>query len=68
MQYYAKAIYSGLVAFLGSIGTALLAVDDAGFGDLSTGVWVAAGVLGLVAGGGVLGWQAAPASVSTSVK
>jgi hypothetical protein len=68
MQYYAKAIYSGLVAFLGSIGTALLAVDDAGFGDLSAGVWVAAGVLGLLAFGGVLGWQAAPASVSTSVR
>ncbi len=68
MQLYVKAIYAGLVAGLGSIGTALLAVDGAGFGDLSTGVYVAAGVLALGAFGGILGWQAAPASVSTSVR
>ena len=68
MQFYVKALYAGAVAFLGSIGTALLAVEDAGFGDLSTGVWVAAALLGLVAFGGILGWQAAPASVSTSLR
>ena len=68
MQFYVKAVYAAAVGFLGSIGTALLAVEGAGFGDLSTGVWVAAGLLGLLGFGGILGWQAAPASVSTSVR
>ncbi len=68
MQLYVKAIYAALVAGLGSISTALLAVDGAGFGDLGTGVYVASGLLAVLAFGGILGWQALPASVSTSVR
>ncbi len=68
MQYYVKAVYAGLVGFLGSVSAALLAVDGAGVGDLSTGVWVAAALTGLLGLGGILGWQATPATISTSVK
>ena len=68
MQYYVKSVYAGLVAFIGPISGALLMSDEIGFSDLSTGTWVAAGLLGLLASGGVLGWQAAPASLSTSVR
>ena len=67
MQYFVKAIYAAAVAFVGPISGALLLSDEIGFSDLSTGTWVAAGLLALVAFGGVLGWQSAPASVSTSV-
>ena len=67
IQYYVKALWAGAVAFLGPIGGAL-ALPGVGFGDLSAGVWVAGAVLGLVAFGGVLGWQQAPASVSTSIR
>jgi len=69
LQYYVKAVYAGLVGFLGSISAALLAAGDgAGIDDLSLGVWVAAGLTGLLGLGGILGWQAAPASISTSVR
>ena len=68
IQYYVKALYAGVVAFIGPISGALLLSDEIGFSDLSTGTWVAAALLGLVAFGGVLGWQSAPASVSTSVR
>ena len=68
IQYLVKAIYSGLVAFVGPISGALLLSDEIGFSDLSTGTWVAAGLLGLIAFGGVLGWQEAPATVSTSIR
>jgi len=67
MQFYVKAVWAGAIAFLGPIGGAL-ALPDVGFGDLSAGVWVASLVLGLIAAGGVLGWQAAPPTVSTSVR
>ena len=67
IQYYVKAIWAGGLAFLGPISGAL-ALPSVGFGDLSAGVWVAAAVLGLVAFGGVLGWQQAPATVSTSIR
>ncbi len=68
MQYYVKAIYAGLVAFIGPISGALLVSDEIGFSDLSTGTWVAAAFLGLLGFGGVLGWQALPASVATSTR
>lgn len=68
MQFYVKAIYAGVVAFLGPIAGALLADESIGFGDLSAGVWLSAVILGLVALGGVLGWQAAPPTISTSVR
>ena len=67
-QYFVKALYAGLVAGLSSVSGALALGPDVGFGDLSTGVWVSAFVLGLAGFGGVLGWQAAPPTVSTSVR
>ena len=67
-QYYVKALYAGVLAGLSSVSGALLAVPGTGLGDLSTGVYISAAVLGLAAFGGVLGWQAAPAAVSTSVR
>lgn len=66
-QLYVKALYAGVLAFLGPIAGALLADDALGFGDLGAGVWLSAAILGLVAFGGILGWQKAPASVSTSI-
>ena len=68
MQYYVKAVWAGAVAFLGPIGVLLLATPELGLGDLSAGVWVSSAVLGLVAFGGVLGWQQAPPTISTSVR
>ncbi len=68
MQYFVKGIYAAVVAFVGPISGALLLSDEVGFSDLSTGTWVAAGLLALVAFGGVTGLQAAPAAVSTSTR
>ncbi len=68
MQFYVKALYAAAVAFVGPISGALLLSDEIGFSDLSTGTWTAAGLLALIAFGGVLGWQAAPATVSSSVR
>lgn len=68
MQYYVKAAYAGLVTALGAILTALQAVEGAGIGDLGTAAWVTIALATVVAVGGVLGLQAAPASVSTSVR
>ena len=63
IQYAAKAIYAGLVTFLGS----LLAVMQSA--DVITGAsWIAIALATVVAIGGVLGLQAAPARISTSVK
>ena len=67
-QYLVKAIYAGAVAFLGPIVTLLLADDQLGFADISTGVWMSAILFAIVAFGGVLGLQTAPATVSTSLK
>lgn len=66
-QFFTKALWAGLVAGLGALSTALIAIEGS-FSDLPDGVWVSAGVLFLVAFGGVLGWQEAPAKVSTSVR
>lgn len=63
MQYYVKAVYAGLVAFLG----ALLAVLQVGEG-ITAAAWVTIALATVLAVGGVLGLQAAPPSVSTSVK
>ena len=68
MQYYAKAVYAGVVYLIGSLTAALVALGDgAGLGDLTTTAWLI--ILGgtVAAIGGVLGLQKAPASVSTSV-
>ena len=48
IQYFVKAAYAGVLAFLGPIAGALLDAD-ATFSDLSAGVWVAAVILGLTA-------------------
>ena len=61
-QYLLKAIYAGLIAFLGGLGTAL--ADPGVTGQQ----WVWIGLATALAFGGILGWQSAPASVSTSVK
>lgn len=68
MQYYVKAIYAGLVAFLGSLLTALQVGEDIGFADISTAAWITIALATVLALGGVLGFQSAPASVSTSVR
>ena len=61
--YATKAIYAGVVMFLGS----LLAVMQSA--DVITGAsWIAIVLATVVAVGGVLGLQAAPAKISTSVK
>ena len=67
LQYYVKAIYAFLVTGLGSLSV-VLAGPGMTFGMISDGQWVAALVVALVAGGGILGWQGRPASVSTSIK
>ena len=68
IQYLAKALYAGAVAFLGPIVTLLLADDKLGFGDVSLGVWGSALLFAIIAFGGVLGLQAAPATVATGIK
>ena len=62
LQYYVKAIYAGVVALLGTLGTALA---DPG---VSSQQWVFIALATMLAFGGILGWQAAPATVSTSVR
>lgn len=49
---YYKAVTAVVVPFLGSLGTALLE-DSAGGGSITASEWIAAVVLGLVAGGAV---------------
>ena len=60
-----KPIWAGVIAFLGPVAGALLNDTALGFGDVSAGVWVSAAILGLIAGGGIAGWQAAPARISS---
>jgi len=61
-QYYIKAAYAGLVTFLGS----LIAALQAGGPDVTA--WLVIALATVVSAGGVLGLQAAPASIATSVK
>ncbi len=68
MQFYVKAAYAGLVTFLGSLLAALQAVEGIEIGDLATPAWVTIGLATVLAIGGVLGLQAAPPTVSTSVR
>ena len=63
MQFYVKAIFAGAVAFLGTLATAL-----AESSSVTAQQWVTIVLATLIAFGGILGWQAAPASVSTSVR
>ena len=67
--YYVKAIYAGVVAFLSGLLTALLGIsEEAGIGDITTAGWIIIVLATIAAVGGILGFQAAPASVSTSVR
>ena len=68
IQYAAKAIYAGIVTFLGALLAALQAAPDVGIGDISTAAWVTIALATIIAIGGVFQLQAAPASVSTSIK
>ncbi len=69
MQYYVKATYAAAVAFIGSAGAALGQIGDgAAFGQIETVAWLLIAGSTLAAFGGVLGWQNAPARVSTSVR
>ncbi len=61
-----KPVWAGVIAFLGPVAGALLNTTDMEVGDISDGVWVSALILGLLAGGGIAGWQAAPARISSS--
>ncbi len=67
MTRLVKPIWAGVIAFLGPISGALL-MPGMEFADISDGVWVSAVIFGLLAGGGIAGWQAAPANISSSVK
>lgn len=49
----AKAVYATVVAALGALAAIL--VGNVGFGDVTSGQWVAIVLAGLVAGGGVYG-------------
>jgi len=68
MQYYVKAIYAGVVAFLGGLLAVLQVGENIGIGDIGTAAWVTIVLATIIAVGGVLGLQVAPASVATSVR
>ena len=68
MTRLVKPIWAGIIAFLGPIAGSLLQDPSMVIADIGDGVWVSAVILGLLAGGGIAGWQAAPASFSSSVK
>ena len=68
MQFYVKAIFAGLVTGLGSLLAALQADGGVEISDLGTASWITIVLAIVLAVGGVLGLQAAPASVSTSVR
>ena len=68
MQFYVKAIFAGLVTGLGSLLAALQADGGVEISDLGTASWITIVLAIVLAVGGVLGLQAAPASVSTSIR
>ena len=68
MQFYVKAIYAGLTVFLGSLLAALQAGEGVEISDLGTAAWVTIGLATVIAIGGVLGLQNAPANISTSTR
>ncbi|RKZ81878.1 MAG: hypothetical protein DRQ39_11325 [Gammaproteobacteria bacterium] len=65
--YLTKAIYAATVTFLGALLAALQAAPDIGFA-LSPASWITIVLATIVALGGVLGLQAAPAAVATGIK
>ena len=66
IPYAIKAVYAGAIAFIG--GVAAIVVGDATIGTITDGQWVVIVLATVVAIGGVLGLQAAPASVATGIK
>ena len=62
MQVYVKAIFAGLVTGLGSLLAALQADGGVEISDLGTASWITIVLAIVLAVGGVLGLQAAPAS------
>ena len=69
LPYYVKPIYAGIVTLLGSLLAAMLAGTEAvGVGEISQAAWVSIVLATVIAIGGTLGLQSAPASVATSVK
>ena len=67
IQYWTKALYAGVVTFLGAVLAALLAVPETGLSDINSAAWISIALATVVAVGGVLGLQAAPASIAVSV-
>jgi hypothetical protein len=66
--YISKAVYAGIVTFLGALLASLQAAPDIGFADLSSAAWITIALATILSVGGVLGLQAAPATVATGVK
>lgn len=67
IQYAAKAIYAGVITFLGALLAALQAAPEVGFA-LTSAAWITIILATIVAVGGVLGLQAAPSSFATGIK
>lgn len=68
-SYYTKALYAGVVMFLGGLLTAMQAgAESIGINEISQAAWVTIVLATIVSMGGVLGLQAAPASVATSIR
>jgi hypothetical protein len=61
---FGKAAFSGVLAFLGSLGVVM--VGDVGFGDLTGGQWISSLVLGLATAGGVYGIPYKPAGTGSA--
>ena len=65
-SYFTKAIFAGLVTFLGAVNVLL---NDGGiFKDITQGQWVGIVLATIVVVGGVLGLQEAPAKIATSIR
>jgi len=64
MTYYTKPIYAGLVTFLSTT----IGVLQASTGGINVESWLVIVLATVISVGGVLGLQAAPASVATSIK
>jgi hypothetical protein len=68
MNIYIKALFAGILAGLGALSGALAVVDGTDIGDLPDAVWVTVALFTFAGFGGIMGWQAAPYSVSASVR
>ena len=64
-QYLIKALYSGLITVLGAV---LAVMQVPGSEGITAASWIAITLATLISVGGVLGLQAQPATVSTSIK